>query len=77
MVPPYCLGKRVLEGDWHRFYRIRIVLGVFGDWMVIREWGRKSSPGALRSLWFDSEEEAVAAEEPLRHSKQKWGVSAV
>ncbi|MDO9106290.1 MAG: hypothetical protein Q7U57_15160 [Methylovulum sp.] len=30
-------------------------------------------PDKLRSLWFDSDEEAVAAEEQLRHSKQKWG----
>jgi len=51
------------EENQHRFYRSRIASGVFGDWAVIWEWGRKSSSGMLRRLWFNSEVEAVVAAE--------------
>jgi len=65
------------EENQHRFYRSRIASGVFGDWAVIWEWGRKSSSGMLRRLWFNSEVEAVVAAEVLRHSKQQRGVGCL
>lgn len=53
------------EENQHRFYRSRIASGVFGDWAVIWEWGRKSSSGMLRRLWFNNEVEAVVAAEGI------------
>lgn len=64
------------EENQHYFYSSSIASGVFGDWAVIREWGSVSLPGTLWSLWFDSEEEAVAAEQ-LRYSKQVGGIGCL
>jgi predicted DNA-binding WGR domain protein len=61
------------DKNMHRFYQIYVVPGIFGDWSVIREWGRAGSPGTVRKDWFDSEEEAIAAGEMLREAKRKKG----
>jgi len=59
--------------NMHRFYQMHISPGIFGDWWLIREWGRVGSPGTVRKDWFDSEEEAVAASKKLRDVKSKKG----
>jgi predicted DNA-binding WGR domain protein len=69
----YYLEKRVPEQNQRRFYAIRIACGVFGEWAVVREWGRIGSPGTVRSLWFDSESAAQADADLLRQRKQKKG----
>ena len=35
-----------------RFYAIRISPTLFGEWAVVREWGRIGSPGRERQSWF-------------------------
>lgn len=67
------LEKREPERNMQRFYRIVIAASVFGDWAVIREWGRIGSPGTVRKLWFDSEDEAYTAAIKIRNSKEKKG----
>ncbi len=57
----------------HRFYQMYVTPGIFGDWSLVREWGRVGSPGTVRKNWFDSEEEAVDAGEKLSDSKRKKG----
>jgi predicted DNA-binding WGR domain protein len=47
----------------HRFYVVEAMPTLFGDWSVVREWGRIGSPGTLRSISFMREEEARAAEQ--------------
>jgi len=47
--------------------------GIFGDWSLVREWGRVGSPGTVRKDWFDSEEEAIIAGEKMCEVKQKKG----
>jgi len=32
----------------HRFYRMEIMPGLFGDWSLVREWGRIGQPGQVR-----------------------------
>jgi predicted DNA-binding WGR domain protein len=44
-----------------RFYAIRIAPTLFGEWAVVREWGRIGSRGRERQSWFGSAGEAVAA----------------
>lgn len=46
-----------------RFYAVIVVPELFGGWSVVREWGRLGSPGTLRSVSFDQEQEARAAEQ--------------
>ena len=36
-----------------RFYALRVAPTLFGEWTLIREWGRIGSPGTVRLEWFD------------------------
>ena len=60
----------------HRFYQMFVMPGLFGDWSLVREWGRVGSPGTVRKDWFDTEEEAILAKEKLIGIKQKKGYQA-
>lgn len=65
------------DKNLHRFYQMFVTPGIFGDWSLVREWGRVGSPGTVRKDWFDKEEEAVIAGEKLREAKQKKGYRLV
>lgn len=56
-----------------RYYRLQIVRGLFGDWGLVREWGRIGGSGRSRTDWFDSESEAKDARFVLQMSKAKRG----
>ena len=56
-----------------RFYAIRIAPTLFGEWAVVREWGRIGSPGRERQSWFASAGEAVAAGLQARREKERRG----
>ena len=47
--------------------------GLFGNWSLVREWGRLGSPGTLRKDWFATEDLAKAAYIKLIKNKQKKG----
>ena len=57
----------------HRFYRLEIMPGLFGDWSLIREWGRIGQPGQVRVDWFDTEAAAKTARFDLLMQKAKRG----
>ena len=58
----------------HRFYRMEIVRGLFGDWGLTREWGRIGSKGGQsRTDWFTTEGEAKDARFDLHMKKAKRG----
>jgi predicted DNA-binding WGR domain protein len=61
------------DKNLHRFYQLHITPGLFGDWSLVREWGRVGSPGTVRKEWFDSEEEATTAACSLSAAKRKKG----
>lgn len=52
------LTKMEPEARRYRFYSMEIVPGLFGDWSLIREWGRVGRGGRVRTDWFDSEADA-------------------
>lgn len=56
-----------------RFYAIRVVPTLFGQWAVVREWGRIGSPGTVRSDWYDDAGEAEDAIERLSRAKIRRG----
>ncbi|ETX26525.1 WGR domain-containing protein [Roseivivax isoporae] len=45
----------------YRFYHLEIVPGLFGDWGLVREWGRIGWRGRMRTDWYDSEADAKNA----------------
>lgn len=61
------------DKNLHRFYQLFVTPGIFGDWSLVREWGRAGSPGTVRKDWFDSEEEAREAGQKLKNIKEKKG----
>ncbi len=57
----------------NRFYRIEIVRGLFGDWGLMRNWGRVGSAGKLRTDWFETEAQAKDARFDLHMQKARRG----
>lgn len=41
-----------------RYYRLSIARTLFGEWALIREWGRIGRRGQAREHWFASLEDA-------------------
>lgn len=67
------LKKIEPESNRYRFYRMEIVPGLFGDWGLMREWGRIGSPGTVRTDWFDCEVEAKDARFAIHMKKSMRG----
>ncbi|MCE8006840.1 WGR domain-containing protein [Aestuariivita sp.] len=61
------------EANRHRFCRMDIVPGLFGDWGLVREWARVGRAGQLRIDWFDTEADAKDAGFALYMKKAKRG----
>jgi len=56
----------------NRFYIVDVMPTLFGDWAVMREWGRRGSPGTVPLDTYQQRADADAAERgsvkrPLRH----------
>ncbi len=64
------------NANLHRFYRLEIVPGLFGDWGLVRNWGRIGSSGQVRTDWYDTKAEAKSARFELHMKKAKRGYEA-
>jgi predicted DNA-binding WGR domain protein len=65
------------ERNMARFYRITVIPTLFGEWALIREWGRIGSPGTVREEWFETVERATQAAVKLNRQKPRRGYPAV
>jgi len=61
------------DANLHRFYRLEIVPGLFGDFGLMRNWGCIGNAGQLRTDWFGSEAEAKNARFELYMKMAKRG----
>lgn len=61
------------SANLHRYYRMDIVPGLFGDWGLVREWGRVGRGGQVRTDWFESEADAKDARFALHMAKARRG----
>lgn len=43
-----------------RYYTLRVSPTLFGQWAVIREWGRLGGGGSARETWFTDLDAALA-----------------
>jgi predicted DNA-binding WGR domain protein len=59
------------DRNMHRFYQIYVVPGIFGDWSLVKKWGRVGSTGTVRKEWIAIENEAIRAK-----ASRKAGISA-
>lgn len=56
-----------------RFYRLDVQPTLFGEWSLVKEWGRIGSGGTVRSAVFDSEEAAETARARQQRTKEHRG----
>ena len=61
-------AKRML-----RFYTLQILPNLFGEWGLLRAWGRIGRGGQLRVEWFATQQEAVKVMQVLELAKRKRG----
>jgi predicted DNA-binding WGR domain protein len=57
----------------HRFYSLQITPTLFGEWSLVREWGRIGSPGTVRLESFESEAQARAEEQRTVRLRMRHG----
>ena len=57
----------------HRLYCMEIVRGLFGEWSLVREWGRIGQSGQVRVDWFPSEGAGKDARFDIQIQKAKRG----
>lgn len=67
------LMKMEPESAARHFYRMELMPGLFGDWSLVREWGRVGQSGQIRVDWFDDEGEAKDARFVIQMEKAKRG----
>src|SRR5688572_19246083 len=71
------LERRDPAVNMARFYAIRIERTLFGQWAVIRQWGRIGTAGSSRANWFDDLEAALSERDAHDHRKRGRGYVAV
>jgi len=57
----------------NRFYLVNVTQTLFGEWTVMREWGRIGSPGTLRLHTFTRQHEAQKAQRKSIERKLRRG----
>lgn len=74
--PPVTLRRLDPALNMARFYVIRIESTLFGQWAVIRQWGRQGGAGQTRELWFDDLASALAEQAVWDRRKRRRGYCA-
>jgi predicted DNA-binding WGR domain protein len=74
---PIVLHKHAPERNLHRFYALQVAPNLFGEWSLIRHWGRIGASGRQRIDWHDTRDAAVQARDRLLHAKQRRGYRTV
>ncbi|MEE4379452.1 MAG: WGR domain-containing protein [Candidatus Competibacteraceae bacterium] len=76
-MPRIHLERRNYAQNMQRFYAFTVTRTLFGQWAVIREWGRIGHPGTVRETWFATEDEACEAIARMYGRKEKRGYRLV
>jgi predicted DNA-binding WGR domain protein len=71
------LHRRDPERNMARFYAVSIERSLFGDFMLVRQWGRIGSRGRMQSEWFASAAEAAGSGNRLLQTKRNRGYQVV
>ena len=67
------LERRNPENNMARFYAVSVAPTLFGQWALVREWGRIGHPGTVRADWYPTENEAETARQFLTLRKARRG----
>ena len=60
-----------------RFYVVQVMPTLFGDWTVLREWGRRGYPGTVRLSSYQRRNDAETAEQRTIKRRLQRGYTAV
>ena len=60
----------------NRFYIVDVTPTLFGEWALVREWGRRGSPGTVRLSSYDQCNEAETAEQRTIKRRLQHGYKA-
>jgi predicted DNA-binding WGR domain protein len=60
-----------------RFYKVLVLQTLFGEWVVVKEWGRIGQGGTVRDQFFASEAEACGASKSVVAAKTRRGYRLV
>lgn len=72
--PDLVLLHRVdAEANMRRFYRLSVARGLFGEWGVVRQWGRIGGTGRSLTEWHAAPEAARTALEKTAGKKRRRG----
>ena len=72
-MPPVTLRRIDPAKHVSRFYRLDVQPDLFGQWSLVREWGRIGSAGTLLVQSFPTQAEAEAAATHVRRLKERKG----
>lgn len=67
------LEKRIPAKNLARYYRLEATPNLFGEWSLIRAWGRIGTNGQSCIAWFATEAEAMAALKTIEAAKRRRG----
>ena len=68
----YAIALRRIEPpkNMARFYAVEVMPTLFGQWAVVRRWGRVNTDGRRSETWFD--DLAVALNSAAEHAAGKY-----
>jgi len=67
------LTQSIPLANRHRYYVMRTLPTLFGDWVLLREWGQIGLPGRIRRDRHNSESDATIALIKLAEQKHRRG----
>lgn len=68
------LEKRDTARNMQRYYRVSVAPTLFGEFALVREWGRIGQRGGSRmECWFASKEEAQRYGQTMADAKRRRG----
>ena len=73
----FYLERKDPDKNMNRFYKVVVTETLFGEWALIREWGRIGSPGTVREEWFETMDLAARSAHKLTGQKQRRGYVVV
>ncbi|PLW76041.1 polymerase [Cohaesibacter celericrescens] len=74
MFPVEAYMRRIdREKNMYRFYHLQIERTLFGEWCLVRRWGRIGANGQIMRIWFDNISDALAALKNLAKAKGRRG----
>ncbi|RDV11857.1 WGR domain-containing protein [Pontibacter diazotrophicus] len=67
------LERHQPEKNMRRYYRLYVTPTLFGEFALVREWGRIGKSGQRKEEWYDTFEQACVELERLASKKRRKG----